>query len=147
MEHSEGIWGLDRDAVSVVHVNRSDICRWWWWWVRESCATMTRRPTPTFFLVISQTGLHSTKAPTTKAQAAPLPVDQHRPIELFASVQPVQFTSLNLNFCQEKQDVTLGVRKAQKCWPRMQYHSFVAQYFGLVGLAPIFGGLFADGRQ
>ena len=101
MEHSEGIWGLDRDAVSVVHVNRSDICRWWWWWVRESCATMTRRPTPTFFLVISQTGLHSTKAPTTKAQAAPLPAD-HRPIELFAFCQPVQFTSLKINFCQKK---------------------------------------------
>ena len=82
----------------------------------------------------------------TKAQAAPLPVDQHRPIELFAFSQPVQFTSSKLNFCQEKQDVTLGAPKAQKCWPRMQYHSFVAQYFGLVGLAPIFGGLFADGR-
>ena len=101
MEHSEGIWGLDRDAVSVVHVNRSDICRWWWWWwVRESCATMTRRPTPTFFLVISQTGLHSTKAH--KAQAAPLPVDQHRPIELFAFSQPVQFSSSKLNFCPKK---------------------------------------------
>ena len=84
---------------------------------------------------------------STKAQAAPLPVDQHRPIQLFAFSQPVQCTSLNSTFAQKKQDVTRDVPKAQKCWPRMQYHSFVAQYFGLVGLAPIFGGLFADGRQ
>ena len=38
----------------------------------------------------------------TKAQAPPLPVDQHRPIELIAFSQPVQFSSSKLNFCPKK---------------------------------------------